>query len=877
MSTDSQNDLSQARELMSELVASSPTDSEIHHFARLLIAGIDAAEAGDATEEDHDTLHQCLQQAREWIESGEDGAPALLDEATERWQHLISDDALEVDTAWESGPDEISEPSGEDFDGPSAEQIQSLMQQFQQQPQADPQESTPPPSEPNQQPLELSGQQLDAAIGNLDPELREAFLEDAVDCVGSMEAALLKLESNSDDDASVQQILRELHTLKGASASVGLTALADHIHHIEDQLREDQSAGRRPDIDQLLKTADLMRRSIEGDSPVEPSDSPVTTTSPAAGTSSAPTPSFSEGPADDETVRVKSSQLNRLMDMLAELVMLRNRRETELQELQEVYHELIGSVSKMRLLSNEDRTTLHVNSSLQLSEIANDVLEVAQNVRDCARPVSEGNAAVSQFIRQFRQELVELRRTPISGLFQRLQRSVRDAAQAESKEVELRLIGEQAGIERTLQQRLYEPLLHIVRNSVCHGIETSDQRRQAGKPETGVITIEAQSGPDLLTIEICDDGRGLDYDAIRRRGIERGLLSANQAASEDELAQLIFHPGFSTRESANQVAGRGVGMDVVASTLQRMRGWLEVDSTPGQGTRIRLSFPLPSLVQHAMVFRAGGQLFALPMQSVFSAGQIDPDTLQLRMSDLLGVEPSDSHRDRCTGIVLACEATCDGNAGRVTLIVDEIVGPEEVVVRPLPSLLKQHPFCSGATLSGLAKTVLLLDPRRIVETQSHLLRKWDQADYPQPTATETSRPLVLVADDSLSARRRVVRSLSRYPVDIVEVSDGQQAFQKLQSQRFAAVFSDMEMPHMSGMDLLAAARERTEQPAPPIVIISSRNEPEFTDRAGELGACDYLFKPLSDEALDQALWGIESLQHLVNQTYTSLPTSGATA
>ena len=362
-------------------------------------------------------------------------------------------------------------------------------------------------------------------------------------------------------------------------------------------------------------------------------------------------------------VRVKSSQLNRLMDMLAELVMLRNRRETELSDLQEVYHELIGSVSKMRLLSNEGSVVSNACTSLQLSEVANDVLEVAQHVRDCARPVAEGNTAVSQFIRQFRQELVALRRTPVSGLFRRLQRVVRDAANAEDKEVRLQLIGEDAGIERSLQQRLYEPLLHIVRNSVCHGIERPEERTKSGKPSSGTITLEAKSGPDLFVIEIRDDGRGLDYDAIRRRGIESGLLASDQGASREELSQLIFHPGFSTRQSANQVAGRGVGMDVVASTIQRMRGWFEIDSEPNQGTRIRLSFPLPSVIQHAMVFRSGGQLFALPMQSVRSAGESNQESACLCFSQMLGFPPAETSQQ----IVLACESPSGNTGGEVRI------------------------------------------------------------------------------------------------------------------------------------------------------------------------------------------------------------------
>ncbi|MCG8651242.1 MAG: response regulator, partial [Pirellulales bacterium] len=668
---------------------------------------------------------------------------------------------------------------------------------------------------------------------------------------------------------------------KGASASVGLSELADHIHQLEDTLRDDQTAGRTPDINVLLTSVDSIRSQISGDGSSLSDDSPSspTTAAPNQASSILPSspapslPSFDDGPADDESVRVKSSQLNRLMDMLAELVMLRNRRETELNDLQEIYHELIGSVSKMRLLCNEAVHESTATESLQLSEVANDVLEVAQHVRDCARPVADGNTAVSQFIRQFRQELVELRRTPVSGLFRRLQRVVRDAAQAEAKEVRLQLIGEEAAIERSLQQRLYEPLLHIVRNSVCHGIETAEDRLRAGKDRVGTITLEAKSGPDVFVIEIRDDGGGLNYDAIRRRGVESGLLAEDQTASRQELAQLIFQPGFSTRQAANQVAGRGVGMDVVAATLQRMRGWLQVDSEPQQGTTIRLSFPLPSVIQHAMVFRSAGQLFALPMQSVRSAGESEGDSVCLRFADLMGCG-----QDRCGSSTQRIELVCaTRGASRVTLLVDEIVGPEEVVVRPLPTMLKHHPFCSGATLSGMGQTVLFLDAHRVVESQRrHLLGPAATRNLldSQVPANQPRRPRVLVVDDSLSARKRVVRSLQRYPVDIVEACDGRQAIEIMKTQQFSAVFSDMEMPHITGMELLAEVNSGDSGHAPPVVIISSRSEPEFTERARELGANNYLIKPLADEALDEALQGLAPLRHLSTPSPTNLPPSG---
>ena len=434
------------------------------------------------------------------------------------------------------------------------------------------------------------------------------------------------------------------------------------------------------------------RTNIRTESPDGPS-----TISPATGFRGRLTGAFAVArlprvPPTTRSVRVKSSQLNRLMDMLAELVMLRNRRETELSDLQEVYHELIGSVSKMRLLSNEgNRRITDASSSLQLSEIANDVLEVAQHVRDCARPVAEGNTAVSQFIRQFRQELVELRRTPVSGLFRRLQRVVRDAAQAESKEVQsascrARTPGSNARCNNGCTNR-------CCTSSAIPSATASrrpNNERKSGKPPAGTITLEAKSGPDLFVIEIRDDGRGLDYDAIRRRGVESGLLASDQAASREELSQLIFQPGFSTRQTANQVAGRGVGMDVVASTLQRMRGWLEVDSEPDQGTRIRLSFPL-ALGDPARDGLSLGRSIVRPADAVGAERGRSRDRLESACVFGNCSEPRSHQSETSQRIVLACDSrsAIGGDDPSVSrCLVDEIVGPEEVVVRPLPTLLQ---------------------------------------------------------------------------------------------------------------------------------------------------------------------------------------------
>ena len=255
-----------------------------------------------------------------------------------------------------------------------------------------------------------------------------------------------------------------------------------------------------------------------------------------------------------------------------------------------------------------------------MTEIANDLLELGRSLRELYEPVADENLTISRFIRHFRQELMQLRRVPLGGLFRRLQRAAHDVARIEGKKAQLVLVGEDVGLERSIQEQLYEPLLHMVRNAVSHGIESESTRIAAGKNPLGTVTLEAHGGSNLLVVTVRDDGRGLDYDALRRRGIEMGLIPVDRPATRSELSRLIFHAGLSTRRDATEVSGRGVGMDVVATTLERMHSWVEVDSTPGAGTTIRLLIPRHSVIEHVMVFRSGGQEFGLPTQFVQTAG-----------------------------------------------------------------------------------------------------------------------------------------------------------------------------------------------------------------------------------------------------------------
>jgi chemosensory pili system protein ChpA (sensor histidine kinase/response regulator) len=707
----------------------------------------------------------------------------------------------------------------------------------------------------------------------LDKELLEAYLEDANLCLASMERAVLEFENDPTSEDPVLQLCRELHTLKGASASVGFNELAAQLHEVEEQLERQLSDSSQVPVDLVMNCVDAVRAQIAALQPgASAADSPA-----AAGSAAVPALS-SDGTDAANTLRVRTAQLDRLMDLLADVVIWRSRREERLSELDTASDELARCV--FRLQAMEDRLRersprVHVTvdetrsqTTGYVAELSNDMREISQQLSQTRQQVAAENRAVSQFIQEFRQELVQIRRVPLAGLFQRLHRSIREAARIEGKQVRLEIFGEQTGLERSLQEKLYEPLLHLVRNAVSHGIESPEDRVKSGKPAAGTVTLDAYGSPHVLIIEVRDDGKGLDYDAIRRRGLERGFLLADRPVSRAELARLIFRPGFSTKETTTEVSGRGVGMNVVEEALDRCQCHIETESEPGCGTRFRLTIPLRSVIEHTLMFRCGGQSFALPMQFVKSATQSSDDVQPTstdtahRLADLLRIPAGETQRrqhwieiaDRLASKMTANAAQRLTDEHRICLGVDEIIGPEEVVVRPLPPLLRRHPHLCGMTLSGAGEVVLLLDGRRLL-MDAAAEDESGQTSSSHPSAPQVPEQQdevrVLVVDDSLSARRRLVQKLRALGLGITEAADGVEAVDLLRNQSFDAVFSDLEMPRLGGFDLLAEMSSLPEPP--PCVIVTTRTEQEIQERARTLGAAGFLSKPVETAAVEEML------------------------
>ena len=715
-----------------------------------------------------------------------------------------------------------------------------------------------------------------------DAVLREAYLDDALRCLGSMEQAAMALEDSPSGKDSVQQYCRELHTLKGASATVGLSDLAGYLHDLETSLEDFfTSADGELDAEPLFSAVDLMRGVIDSLQPVaaeqKPSDGqsgpelpgPNANQTASAETGDSPNESVATSGLqnrrtealnfavnDDASIRIRAAKLDRLMDMLAELVVLRNRRESHVAEFNDFNEELARCATRIGFADEEQDG--NERSQLNMAEIAKDISAASQGLRNLQKPVSQDNAAISRFIRDFRHELMQLRRVPVSGLFSRLQRAARDAAKSEGKKVQVKLIGQQAGLEQEIQEKLFESLLHVVRNSVSHGIESPEDRIRIGKEPVGTVELEATSNAQLLVITVRDDGGGINHEAIRKRGIEKGLIGPMDRLSNDQLAKLIFHPGFSTRQTASAVSGRGVGMDIVATTIEKLRGRIEVDSESGQGTTMRILIPLRTGIEHVMLFRAGQQTFALPMQTVSAAKTTHQHAADLKkvlgLDDSANAAPAGNKRPV---IMVRGNTTSSDQREGLALAVDELVGPEEVVVRGLPNLLRRHPLFCGMTLAGSGEQVLLLDSESLFAYCQQDDKEAEPETQPEPTNDSNDEPkTALIVDDSLTARKMLSKLLRPFGFQVEEAGDGLEAIEKLHQSKFDLILTDLDMPRMGGLELLSDIQSGQYSNAKRVVV-SSRNEHVFRDKATEVGANEFINKPVSETSINELLETLE--------------------
>ncbi|MBN8487985.1 MAG: response regulator, partial [Burkholderiales bacterium] len=596
-------------------------------------------------------------------------------------------------------------------------------------------------------------------------------------------------------------------------------------------------------------------------------------------------------------VRVRAGLLDRLVSHAGEVGSARARIDAEVGQMRGQLRELTDNLERLRRQlrdldlqaetqmasrleaarqSNQafdplemDRFTRVQELTRMLTESVGDVGTVQRGLQQSLQTAEDQLAAQSRLTRELQDDLLRARMVEFDTVSDRLYRVVRQAAKETGKQVRLDLAGGSVELDRSVLDRMTPSFEHLLRNAVVHGIEAPGLREATGKSATGAIEVGVRPSGNEVRIEVRDDGAGLDLARIAERARAAGLLTADDRPTETELAQLIFRPGFTTADEVTELAGRGIGMDVVRSEVTAMGGRVETSSATGQGTSFRLILPLTTAVTQVVPLDAGGQVVAVPSILVEQVRRITPAELEAAyasgvlahngrdlpffwLGGLLQMGERGHIEGRTAQVVVIRSA-----AQRVVVHVREVQGNQEVVVKNLGPQLARLPGLAGMSLLPSGQTVLIYNPVALAAIYGEQARaRLAQASLPAPqrpqnvdAAAEPAVPLVLVVDDSLTVRRVTQRLLQREGYRVALARDGLEALEMLAAERPALMLSDIEMPRMDGFDLVRNVRGEPRWADLPVIMITSRIAQKHRDHARELGVDHYLGKPYDEDSL----------------------------
>lgn len=474
---------------------------------------------------------------------------------------------------------------------------------------------------------------------------------------------------------------------------------------------------------------------------------------------------------------------------------------------------------------------------------------------------------------------------PFSRQIQRQQRIVRQTAGEHGKLADIQFSGVEAELDRNVLERMTAPLEHLLRNCVIHGIETPDKRVAAGKPQQGLISLSLSRDGTQLLIELRDDGRGLDFEAIRNTAINKGLMPADAVLSNDEIALFIFAPGFSTARTLTQDAGRGIGMDIVSSEVKQLGGTLEVGSETGKGTRFLIRLPLTLAISQSLLVRAAEEVYALPLSSIEGIARIRAGDLEAYVAseepvfqyggqfytvrylgELLELPPPNLKSARSVSLILVrVSESIGGSERRVAIAVDELVGNREVVSKAVGPQVSSVTGVTGATILADGRVVLILDIVALLLDRSRRAISAQLAEHARRAQVLAASPEIMVVDDSITMRRVAERLLTRNGYRVSTAKDGLDAMAALQTARPSAILLDIEMPRADGFEVAAFVRNQARIADTPIIMITSRSGDKHRERAESLGVNRYLIKPYQEDQLLAELKSVLGAQSSVER------------
>ena len=604
-----------------------------------------------------------------------------------------------------------------------------------------------------------------------------------------------------------------------------------------------------------------------------------------------------------EQVRVRADLLDNLVNFAGEVSIYRSRMEQQTNSFRYNLRELDETVSRLRhqlrAFEIETETQIQYRQEETLSQAHDEfdplefdrfthMQQLSRGMLESLSDLDSLRSILSNITREsetlllqqsrvnteLQEGLMRTRMVPFAGQAPRLRRIVRQTSSELGKDVELRMLGMEGELDRTVLDRVIPPIEHMLRNAIAHGIETPAKRRERGKPETGTINLSFQREGSDIIIKVRDDGGGIDLEAIQKKAVEKGLLKAGSKATKDVLLSMIMESGFSTAEEVTQIAGRGVGMDVVNNEIKQLGGLLGIDTEPGKGTTFTVNMPLTLAITRALMVSVGEETYAIPLLSVQGVERISAEEIQrlkaqekpeyhwleedyplIHLGSAMGVSKPLPVADNQKVPILLVRS----GEYRAAIQVEGMLGSREIVVKPVGPQLSTLRGITGATIMGDGQVILILDLgvliRLIATTEGE-----DVIDVPvKPVDKVQSKPIVMVVDDSITVRKVTTRLLERNNYEVVTAKDGVDALSQLQEHRPDIMLLDVEMPRMDGFELATNMRNNAELKDIPIIMITSRTASKHRQRALDIGVNDYMGKPYNENDL------LENIENLISK------------
>jgi len=728
----------------------------------------------------------------------------------------------------------------------------------------------------------------------IDSEMFSLFLIELQNSLQLIGNNLLEIEDHPEDSSLLEAMMRAAHSIKGAARMIGIEAVVKLSHSMEDVFvaaQDNKIILEKNSIDQLFLCADILKK-LENRSSIEVKDwstentesvhqyihilktiqsgANVPTPAPKITTTEEPAESQAKPkPKTENIVRVSADRINKLVGLAGELTVTTNwvrEYSDSMLQLKRKHNEILDQVERLRSLLDDS------NHSEVERKLITEIQHHAENYRESLTThifsLDNFDRRSTSLSSQINHEVISSRMRPFSDSTQGYKRMVRDISNSLNKKVTLEIHGESTAVDRDILEKLDAPLNHMIRNAIDHGIETPEERLEKGKPETGTITVTASHQAGRLLIQVKDDGRGVNIENLRKKILSKKLVNEQMAVSlsKTELLDFLFLPSFSTRSEVTELSGRGVGLDIVHSALQEVRGKLHADTEIDHGMEINMELPLTLSVIRSLLVKIQNELYAFPLakiQSLFTIKKQDISILEdkqyitindkhiglIHCAQILGEQTKKTVNEKIPVIIIG-----DWNMS-YGLVVDELIGEKSLALRTLNKKLGKIKDISAAALTDDGEPVLVFDTDDLLQSIQDIISGKDLykiGAVNQFDASNTKR--VLIVDDSLTVRE-IEKKLLESKGYIVDVAvDGVDGWNIVRNGNYDLVISDVDMPRMNGIELIKLIKADASLRTLPVMMVSYKDRAEDKQKGLEAGADYYLTKgSFHDDTLIEAV------------------------